>query len=775
MRNESWNRNIERGSIMIDKYEANKLADVKELILAQINTLGASLATKRAEVLETREEMWREARIVLRDFDDVADLTGFAEDLARHERQYADTSKRLTILKKMLDSPYFARIDFTEEDEDYGHSESEKEEVYIGRNSLFDDKTQSFYVYDWRAPISSLYYDYGVGAASFTVPATKAKIAGQITLKRQYQIEKSELLYMFDNDLAIDDDILRRELSKSSDAHIKTIINTIQHEQNKAIRAEADHVLVYGPAGSGKTSVGLHRLAYLLYRHRESLTSARVRIFSPSPIFASYIAGIIPELGEDDVTNLDFPTLLEMNKGRAFYGPYHQIEHLSKHEGDMRSKWLAHKYQRDFLNQLEKAVAEYVPSFEDVIFVNDCLCTAEKLDDLYKDRTSVSNLALKTNRVLNYVNQAYAEYFDKNERAITTFFENLYDDTFSEAEIRAKFEAEKQIVILDLNNRLKPSAQKIYARHLQKWAKKSNLSAKFARDALNMEKLYYEDALALFYVNLLIGRIPQDKGVKHILIDEAQDMSLLHHKILNRLYPTSHFTILADVNQALYPEINITNTDDLAGLYPKATRIPLTKSYRSTYEISNFATKILSDSNDEVDPIEKKATPSLSEGSVAGLRPAERRGVGGRAPIGDGNCESNFLAKNEAFFARHGDEPEIITTSNAVKTTLEIVNKLPKDYNTVAILFSNTSEAEQFYTELQKVYPNNATLPLNFIASDSHEFIPSVMVMSVPFAKGLEFDAVICPEYGKLSNNTKLKKLLYLMCTRALHRLYCFK
>jgi len=711
---------------MHDQYEASKLANAKELILSQINSLGANLASKRAEVLETREEMWREARIVLRDFDDVADLTGFAEDLARHEQQYANTSKRLNILKKMLDSPYFARIDFTEED-------YEKEEVYIGRNSLFDDKTQTFYVYDWRAPISSLYYDYGIGAASFIVPATKAKISGQITLKRQYQIEKSELLYMFDNDLAIDDDILRRELSKSSDAHIKTIINTIQHEQNLAIRAEADHVLVYGPAGSGKTSVGLHRLAYLLYRHRESLTSARVRIFSPSPIFASYIAGIIPELGEEDVTNLDFPTLLE--KGRAFHGPYHQIEHLSKFDNDSRSKWIAHKYQAIFLDKLEKAVAEYVPSFENVVFVNDCICTAEKLEDLYQDRTSASNLALKTSRVINYVNQAYAEYFDKNERAITTFFENLYDDTFGEAEIRAKFEAEKQIVIIDLNNRLKPSAQKIYARHLQSWAKKNNLSAKFARDALNMDKLYYEDALGLFYVNLLIGRIPQDKSVKHILIDEAQDMSLLHHRILNRLYPLSNFTILADVNQALYPEINITNTDELVSLYPKATRIPLTKSYRSTYEISNFATKILSASNGKQQGLEQDSP---------------------------------------AFFARHGDEPEIISTSNAIETTIEIVNKLPKDYNTVAILFSNTSEAEEFYTKLQKVYPEDASLPLKFIAGESYEFTPSIMVMSVPFAKGLEFDAVICPEYGKLSGTLRLQKLLYLMCTRALHRLYCF-
>ncbi|MCL1786803.1 MAG: UvrD-helicase domain-containing protein, partial [Defluviitaleaceae bacterium] len=327
---------------MFEQAEVKKLAVVKDEILSQVNELSDGLEKKRGEVLDARNEMWREARRVIRGFDDVADLHIFAEEVASQEMQYGETSKMLLKLKKMMNEPYFARIDFAEDG--YG----DREEIYIGRYSLFDEATQSFHVYDWRAPISSLYYDYGVGKAQFTVPGQNGsrdiRIEGKVLLKRQYQIEKGELLYLFDNDIAIDDEILRRELSKSADASIKTIVNTIQKEQNKAIRAEANNVLVYGPAGSGKTSVGLHRLAYLLYRHRNSLTSAKVRIFSPSPIFASYIAGIIPELGEEDVQDLDFPTLIkELAKDRRpFHSAYQQIDYVTANPpNDARYMWLA--------------------------------------------------------------------------------------------------------------------------------------------------------------------------------------------------------------------------------------------------------------------------------------------------------------------------------------------------------------------------------------------------------------------------------------------------
>jgi len=707
---------------MQDEKEISKLSNVTQIILDKINILGAGLEGKRKEVLEVRKEMWREARIVLRDFDDVADLTIFAEDVARHENQYAATAKELTKLSKMLDSPYFARIDFIEEG-----FEDEPEEIYIGRHSLFDEKANAYHVYDWRAPISSLYYDHGVGQASFAVPGTGAVINGQLVLKRQYQIEKGKMLYLFDNDMAIDDEILRMELSKASDAHIKTIINTIQADQNRAIRAEASHVLVLGAAGSGKTSVGLHRLAYLLYRERANLTSAKVRIFSPSPIFASYIEGIIPALGEDDVMNLDFPALLAGHR-LLFHGLYHQIEHLFAESGENNPHctWVHEKYSPQFLDALEELVASNSPSFEDVYFYKDKICEANRLKDLYQDRTTSSTLASKTSRILGLVNQAYVEYFKNNRRSISQLFDSIHDDTFNDGEIQSKFDEEKNIVLADLKNRLQPSARRLYERHLRAWARREKLDSKFARDALRMEKLYYEDALILFYIDILAGKVPQDKSVKHILLDEAQDLSHLQHRILRKLYTASHFTVLADTNQALYPEINITDPDVLKSLYPQAEVFALTKSYRSTYEINRFAAGLLKD--------------STIDGS----------------------------------FARHGEEPVIVSASDPTRACMDILAEFPENFNTVGILLTTAKDAAAFYDKLRKVYPKgNTPRPLQLISGESQDFKPGVMVMAVSLAKGLEFDAVICPGYGSpVFDGARGQKLLYLICTRALHRLY---
>jgi DNA helicase-2/ATP-dependent DNA helicase PcrA len=439
--------------------ENEKLTLVKENILAKIGTLGESLAAKRTGVLDVRKEMWREARIVLRDFDDVADLTIFAEEVARHETGYVQASEEIKKLGKMLESPYFARIDFVEADALHENFRGQGdniplqgcgdgvpavcEQIYIGKHSLFDDGANIFHVYDWRAPISSLYYDFGTGAAQFTVPGTGATIAGEITLKRQYQIENGKLVYMFDNDIAIEDDILRLELSKASEARIKTIINTIQADQNQAIRAEAGTLLVYGPAGCGKTSVGLHRLAYLLYRHRDSLSSAKVRIFSPNEIFSSYIAGIIPALGEEDVQTLDFNALLNTVKrrgnGRNFRGQEHMLAAIDQNRDEARLAWLRVKFSPQFLQEVEEYIAAYAPTFEDVIFYNDKICNRERLQSLYSDRTVTGTLGSKTERVLSYVQQKYTEYFKAYRNKITDLFNNIHDENFHDSEIRAKF------------------------------------------------------------------------------------------------------------------------------------------------------------------------------------------------------------------------------------------------------------------------------------------------------------------------------------------------
>ena len=696
-----------------DLKELKKLETVINLILEQLNALAVTIQDRRKDLVDAHKGIWAETPII-RNMDDVLNLTMLSSEIAQHERQYAQAHTRLGQLKNMLASPYFARIDFKEKGYD------DTEEVYIGRHSLFDGKT--FHVYDWRAPISSLYYDYGIGKASFTVTIDNKdnQISGEITLKRQYHITDSKLEYMFDSELAIDDEILKLELSRASDARIKTIIHTIQREQNKAIRSDSNRLLVFGPAGSGKTSVGLHRLAYLLYKHRGSLTSAKVRIFSPSPIFASYIDGIIPELGEEDVQSLDFPVLLT---DYGFYDPYEQIDFLQTASGsDPRRIWLEEKFSHTFVGFLEDFVRGYSPSLdEDVYFNCDLLCSKERIAELYRDRTSAGNLSSKAARVLEFVSRTYEEYFNDNKKAITAFFNSINDENLSDGTIRHRFDEQKNIVLADLRNRLYPNAKRLYERGLRTWAKKNDIPAlSKIVGALRWEKLLYEDALALFYVDLLIGRIPKNNQVKHILLDEAQDISYLQHRIIQQLYGKNcHFTVLADINQALYPEINIIEEALLRDLYPDAALMPLTTSYRSTYEISRFAAEIL------------------------------------------GKTDSNL-------YQRRGEEPEIVDTKNPTASAVEIIQKLPDHFNTIGILLSCVKEAEKFYTELKESYLGSHIISL--ISNRDDSFEQGIMILPAHFAKGLEFDAVICPEYDTLDH-----KLLYLICTRALHRLYLLR
>ncbi|MCL2364610.1 MAG: UvrD-helicase domain-containing protein [Defluviitaleaceae bacterium] len=707
--------------IISNEHEQQKLQTVCAEILAQINKNTEGLRARREGVIEARRLMSKATHVV-RDFDDVVLLTMYAQEVSATEVAYGETSKELARLSRIMDTPYFARVDFIEKGYD------EREEIYIGRHSLFDEKMQTFHVYDWRAPISSLYYDYGVGHASFVVPVKEAPtISGEIVLKRHYQIDKGKLEYYFDSDLAVEDDILRRELSKVSDAKIKTIIHSIQREQNHAIRSQADSVLVFGPAGSGKTSVGLHRLAYLLYHHRGTLSSAKVRIFSPGSVFASYIEGIIPDLGEDDVAHMDFCALISAHSRRSFKDNYELIEFLSaaKSGASERLAWLEHKYSPAFLDHLERTVNNHAPALdEDVYFNTDKICDRKRLAALYANRTTASTLAGKTARVIDYVNQCFAGYYRLNKKSITALFESITEESLTDAEARARFEEEKLIVITDLRNRLSPSPQKLYERALKTFAPAKTTPMRYVYEALKQESLYFEDALLLLYISLLTGRAAPDKTVRHILLDEAQDTTPLQHRILQKMYPASHFTLLADVRQALYPGINVHHENDLAALYPTAQVIPLTKSYRSTYEINRFAAQFLPEAQRHAD-------------------------------------EANL-------YMRHGDEPQIINlTGQPAAATCEILAALPPEYQTIGILLTDTKKARTFHADLKIADPD---LSIHLIDSTDHRFGPGIMIMAVPYAKGLEFDAVICPEYGQLKNIGG--KMLYLICTRALHRLY---
>ncbi|MDF2884099.1 MAG: hypothetical protein K0R54_4665, partial [Clostridiaceae bacterium] len=233
----------------------------------------------KKNALETQRQLWQDvgSLSISNGLEQIVDFMEFIDAMKIQKRRHEFTAKIQEKYEKMLYSPYFGRIDFLE------NGDRKPEKYYIGNSNLADDN-YDFLIYDWRAPVSSMFYDYEIGKANYKCP--EGIIQGEITLKRQYKISNGEIQYMFDSNLNIDDEILQDILSKSADSKMKAIVTTIQREQNRVIRNEEyRNLIVQGPAGSGKTSIALHRIAYLLYKHRDKITSKNIVIFSPNEIF----------------------------------------------------------------------------------------------------------------------------------------------------------------------------------------------------------------------------------------------------------------------------------------------------------------------------------------------------------------------------------------------------------------------------------------------------------------------------------------------------------
>ena len=304
----------------------------------------------RKEAIETQKQLWEDigSVSVTNGLDQIVDFMEFINTMKIQKRIHEFTRKLEEKYEKMLLSPYFARIDFTEEGKDL------PEKYYIGISNLINDDFD-FLVYDWRAPISSMFYDYEVGKAGYTCP--EGVINGDLTLKRQYKVNDGKLKYMFDSNLKIDDEILQDILAKSSDSKMKAIVTTIQREQNKIIRNELyKNLIVQGPAGSGKTSVALHRIAYLLYKHREKIGPQNILIFSPNNIFNDYISDVLPQLGEDNMCQTTFKEYMHKALGNEIIKEEYceMMEYIlsSKNEDSYkeRIKSIKFKSSKQFLN-----------------------------------------------------------------------------------------------------------------------------------------------------------------------------------------------------------------------------------------------------------------------------------------------------------------------------------------------------------------------------------------------------------------------------------------
>lgn len=328
--------------------EQERLNQVVRELEARIIELEPEVTGLHDQVTGIRRRFWEEVTVNTNTHEDFEETFYSIRQqealLSERERSHKLRLQQLRNMKRLLKSPYFGRIDFKEK----GMSVTEK--VYIGVSSFVDSEGMDFLVYDWRTPIASMYYDYEPGAASYDTPS--GQIAGMMTLKRQYQIRQGELCNVFDTSLTIGDELLQQVLGQGADHQMRSIVATIQKEQNAIIRNDTSRMLiVQGAAGSGKTSAALQRVAYLLYKHRERLNADQVVLFSPNPMFNSYVSTVLPELGEENMQQVTFQEYLDYSLSDTFHleDPFDQMEYVltaqRSHEEEYAARLSGIKYK----------------------------------------------------------------------------------------------------------------------------------------------------------------------------------------------------------------------------------------------------------------------------------------------------------------------------------------------------------------------------------------------------------------------------------------------
>ena len=709
------------------------LAEVTAKLKKRIQEIDAVISEGQKEIEDMNEYYWENYTEMdqygYENFDN-------QQALLMQVNANQESKKRRSRLKKMLDAPFFGSVDFIYE------GEEEPESFYIGIGNFAERKGSIPLVYDWRAPVSGLFYDYDKGEASYQAPG--GCMDGEITAKWQYKIRRGKMVYEFESDVKIDDDILKQELGANSDVQLKNIVRTIQKEQNAIIRNTQDKILVIqGAAGSGKTSVALHRIAYLLYHDREHLRSSDILILSPNSVFSDYISHVLPELGEENIREMSFDVFAYHElKGIVTdcEDRYHHLERRmvtwdlvqqnsrkvrdqekarpekaedsrqgdclesgylagngenmpdSWHEDDRRYRW---KQSRAFISALEGFLVELedrLIDFKDVEY-RGLSRTAEELTHLFYYKFPDTPLLSRLDEVMAYFVDEY---------------ETLRNCTLAEEElekIREKFM--KMYVTTDL--------YEIY-----NWFLEENDWPLLLKNAPEKRVLEYEDVYPMLYLKYRLCRGTDHRRVKHLVIDEMQDYSYLQYVILERLF-SCNMTILGDRAQTMDEEVQ-----DVLKFLPRifgkrVRRIEMKKSYRNTLEIAQYASRITG-----VDDIE--------------------------------------------FLQRHGREvceETYETAHSAMDELLSQVKLGDEEYETAAVLFMTEKEALNAY-----LYLKEKREEVYYIDRDSSSFRKGITVTTFYLAKGLEFDQVFV--LGGRREHPVFGQFRYICATRALHELYIY-
>lgn len=529
--------------------ERNYLNKTVSLIRKKISKLGQELFDDDSKVLEFKKLIW--------DTHTEMDPNEMRSMMAESDLQVSIMQSKGNYLQRLFriqNKPYFGSIRFKEE------GSEEEDNIYIGITHV-EDKLD-YYVHDWRSPICSMFYDYETGPASYKAPS--GIIKGNIIKKRQYIIEDAELKHIFDNDLNISDILLQEVLAEESSDKMKNIVNTIQEEQNKVIRNTEDkNLIVEGIAGSGKTSVALHRIAFLLYRI-PNLTSSNVVVFTPNKVFSEYISNVLPELGEDNTYDMTFYDLLCQN-----INEYKDIENFT----DFISRY--YKGNVDNYDMVKyKQSDEIIKDIDS--YINNLLSTIKFNNKLEYDNF----IEIDTEELNNMLNYKYNRFplFERIKEISKRIASNNYEGSTKNASSIEKKLKELLNIKLDLKDIFNNFYQSKYSKY---------------KDKVNDKYLCYEDACIFLYIKSLLVGFNTNHVIKEIVIDEAQDYNKLQYLIIKKTFKTSNYTILGDTNQTINPYYKYDSLEELTSIFESSKYITLTKTYRSTGKIIDYTNKIL--------------------------------------------------------------------------------------------------------------------------------------------------------------------------------------
>ena len=672
---------------------------------------------KKYAVLKEMVERYKEE--LLQDREYALQMPIETEDGFNIERENMlnDIDDKMMILKRHVKEPYFAKLIFTD------NEDGTEFRGYIGRLSIGDisNKTDEKIV-DWRAPISDLYYNGRLGDTEYT--AHGKKFAVNMSLKRQIDIKEDEVRSIYDfEDAVSNDDFLKPYLTQSADNRLKSIVATIQEEQNAIIRLPLyQNCVVQGVAGSGKTTVALHRISYLMYNYKKSIKPEEFLIISPNEIFTSYISSILVDLDADKANSYPLNKIFESMLPTNYKILQKHTQYANLIKNNIDTDYLSYKNGMEFKNILDKFIDDYKKTIFYKPLIVDGMEVLDK-DTAYsyfseKINTNLEDFTLKACKKLTLA----LTYEDRIKKVA---FANINaTDLPLQKKLSAKRKVESNnIGYIKKNYNLKVNIVKLYTdliTNLEKYSNYSKIETLKKETLKNLKKsvIAYDDLAPILYLISNLIDTPYYYSIKNIFIDEAQDMSTLMYVGLRKLFRNATFAIFGDIAQGIYGYQSITRWDDILNIIGDTKMLYLNRSYRTSIEIMEDANKTLTKLNE---------------------KPANN-------------------------VVRHGEPVEYIS-SNSVSTIKDILDKNANTYTHTAIICKNDSELEKASKALSTL--NIAVLNENNISYDNNQNI----LLTVQTAKGLEFDAVVIYDESSYTESNLDLKLLYVAKTRALHKL----